>query len=253
MPKKKISAAQEEALEDFFVKLKVSKSQPLTITSIDGSQTLLCNSLNIFTIGDIFDEINYYYKRHMFSRLIVEEVTTPKFIRLTEDTRTVLIQKSRNRGDYKNQSHGKNRFERKKYSKIANSVKAYNEIDMNKLFKQDELEVKLPIIGETDSYHVTIKLEGIIAELAKNIKNNKNILEYKLIVQAVTKQFNTGNIYIKCTCPDYKYTYAHWNILQKVSVDDTSDDPGPGKGIRNPNDEKGRGCKHVMLVISNAD
>jgi hypothetical protein len=38
-----------------------------------------------------------------------------------------------------------------------------------------------------------------------------------------------------------------------VSVDDTSKDPGAGKGIRNANDDKGRGCKHVLLVIANMD
>lgn len=174
-------------------------------------------------------------------------------IRLTEDTRSMLLQKSRNRGDYKDQSRGKNRFERKKYSKIANAVKAYNEIDMNKLYKQDILEVKLPIIGETDNYHVKIQLSGVIAELAKNIKNNKNILDYKAVVQAVTKAFNTGNIYISCDCEDYKYTYAHWGIVGKTSTEGTDKDPGPGKGIRNPRDEKGKGCKHVLLVLANGD
>jgi hypothetical protein len=38
-----------------------------------------------------------------------------------------------------------------------------------------------------------------------------------------------------------------------VSVDDTSNDPGPGKGIANPNDSKGRGCKHILLVLANGD
>lgn len=128
---------------------------------------------------------------------------------LNEDTRTMFLQKSRNKGDYRDQSHGKNRFERKKYSKIANAVKAYNEIDMNKLYKQDILEVKLPITGESDNYHVKVQLGGVIAELAKNIKNNKNMLDYKAVVQAVTKAFNTGNIFVSCDCSDYKYTFAH--------------------------------------------
>ena len=172
---------------------------------------------------------------------------------LIEDTRAMLIANSEHKGDYKDQSKGKNRFERKRFSKIANTVKAYNDIDMNKLYKQDELEVKLPIIGETNTYYVTISMNGVITELAKIIKNNKNYLDYKAVVQAVSKMFNTNNIYIKCTCPDYKYTYAHWNIQKNVSVDDTSKDPGPGKGIRNPKDEKGRGCKHVLLILSNKD
>lgn len=172
---------------------------------------------------------------------------------LTEDTRTALITKSRSAGEYKDKSRGKNRFERKKYSKVANTVKQYNNIDMNALFKQDILKVSIPINGETDNYTVTLKIEGVVAEIAKNIKNNKNQLEYRTIVQSLTKMFNTTDIYVKCTCPDHTYNYAHWNIINKVSVDDTASDPGPGKGIANPNDDKGRGCKHILLVLANGD
>jgi len=174
-------------------------------------------------------------------------------IELNEDTRTALVSKSRSVGPYKHSTKGKNRFERKKYSNIAKTVKQYNQIDMNKLFKEDTLIVKIPVIGETDQYTVSVKMEGVIAELAKNIKSNKNQLEYRSVIQALTKIFNSANIYVKCTCPDYKYRFAHWNIVNNVSVDDTASDPGPGKGIRNPDDDKGRGCKHVLLVLANGD
>ncbi len=170
---------------------------------------------------------------------------------LTEATRTQLVAQSRSVGMYKNQERGKNRMDRKKYSKIANAVKSYNEIDMNKLFKQDILQVNIPVVGENDEYTVTIKIEGVVAEIQKNIKNNNNKLEFRTIIQALTKVFNTTDVYVKCTCPDFKYRFAHWNILKNVSVDDSSNDPGPGKGIANPNDDKGRGCKHILLALAN--
>jgi hypothetical protein len=172
---------------------------------------------------------------------------------LQEDSRSLLVSKSRSVGPYKDQMRGKNRFERKKHSQIAKTVKQYNKIDMNRLFKEDILEVAIPVTGETDSYTVSIRMEGVVAEIARNIKNNKNKLEFKTIVQALTKVFNSANIFVKCTCPDYKYRFAHWNIVNRVSVDDTSKDPGPGKGIRNPNDQLGRGCKHVLLCLANGD
>lgn len=174
---------------------------------------------------------------------------------LLEDTRTTLVSKSRSIGKYQSAdiTRGKNRFERKKYSKIANTVKQYNQIDMNDLFKKDSLQVAIPVVGETNSYNVTIKMDGVIAEIAKNIKNNNNKLEYRTIIQALTKVFNSANIYVKCECQDYKYRFAHWNIVNNVSVDDSSKDPGPGKGIANPNDDKGRGCKHILLVLANMD
>ncbi len=172
---------------------------------------------------------------------------------LLEDTRNMLVSKSRSVGTYKDTSRGKNRFDRKKYSSIAKTVKQYNKIDMNKFFKEDILEVIIPVVGEHDSYTVTLKLEGVVKEIANNIKNNKNQLEYRTIVQSLTKIFNSSNIWVKCNCKDYKYRFAHWNIVNNVSVDDTSNDPGPGKGIVNPNDDKGRGCKHILLVLANGD
>lgn len=172
---------------------------------------------------------------------------------LLEDTRTMLVSKSRSAGTYQDTSRGKNRFERKKYSQVAKTVKQYNKIDMNQLFKEDILEVSIPVVGEHDSYTVSVKMEGVVKEIAANIKNNKNQLEYRTVVQAITKVFNSSNIWVKCTCKDYKYRFAHWNIVNNVSVDDSSSDPGPGKGIVNPKDDKGRGCKHVLLVLANGD
>jgi hypothetical protein len=186
-------------------------------------------------------------------RQTLQEQCLTELLRLDEANRTSLIAQSRNAGAYKNQERGKNRFDRKRYSKIANAVKSYNEINMNSLFKQDILQANIPVIGENDEYTVTIKLEGVVGEIHKNIKNNNNKLEYRTIIQALTKIFNTSDVYIKCTCPDAKYRFAHWNILKNVSVDDSSQDPGPGKGIANPNDDKGRGCKHMLLVLANGD
>lgn len=128
---------------------------------------------------------------------------------LIEDTRTALINQSRNKGQYINTNRGKNRFERKKYSKVSSTVKSFNQINMDDFFKKDLLTVKIPVIGETDSYTVSIRMDGVVAELAKNIKNNKNILDFKVVIQALTKIFNTSNIYVNCTCPDYKFNFDH--------------------------------------------
>ena len=181
----------------------------------------------------------------------LQEQCLLELLRLDEATRTQLVAQSRNVGKYKDTSRGRNRMERKKFSKIANSVKSYNEINMNDLFKKDLLLVNIPVVGETDEYTVSIRLDGVVAEIQKNIKNNGNKFEYKTVIQSLTKVFNTSDVYVRCRCDDFKYRFAHWNIVKNVSVDDSSQDPGPGKGIANPNDDKGRGCKHILLCLSN--
>lgn len=169
---------------------------------------------------------------------------------LSEATRNQLIAQSRNADMYKNTKFGKNRFERKRLSKVANQVKLYNQIDMNQFFKQDTIEIKVPVQGETDSYTVSIQIEGIVTEIAKNIKSNNNKLEFRTIIQSLTKLFNSANIKVKCTCKDYLFHYDHWLIISGDSVNDSSADPGPGtRGL----DPKGKGCKHILLVLSNQD
>lgn len=133
----------------------------------------------------------------------LQEQCLLELLRLDEATRTQLVAQSRNVGKYKDTSRGRNRMERKKFSKIANSVKSYNEINMNDLFKKDLLLVNIPVVGETDEYTVSIRLDGVVAEIQKNIKNNGNKFEYKTVIQSLTKVFNTSDVYTKCTCDDY--------------------------------------------------
>ena len=244
LPKAPLKAEQYDAIEEFIARVAkyVTEEWPLWVATYEEGQQIEYTKsyqLEDSVIGDID---HYYYSGKL-------ELT--ENLRLHEDTRTMLVSKSRNAGSYVDQSRGKNRFERKKLSKIAKTVKQYNQIDMNKFFKDDILEVKIPVQGETDQYTVSVRLAGIVNEIAKNIKNNQNKFEYRTVIQAITKIFNTGNVYVKCTCPDFKYNFAHNLIVANVSTDDSSSDPGPGKGIRNPNDDKGRGCKHILLVLAN--
>lgn len=246
LPKAPLKAEQYDAIEEFIEQVAeyVNKEWPLWITTYDDRHQIEYTKSEELKDRVIADIDHYYY----YGKLEITEN-----LRLHEDTRTMLVSKSRNAGSYIDQSRGKNRFERKKLSKIAKTVKQYNQIDMNKFFKDDILEVKIPVQGETDQYTVSVRLAGIVSEIAKNIKNNQNKFEYRTVIQAITKVFNTGNVYVKCNCDDYKYRFAHWNIVNNVSFDDSASDPGPGKGIRNPNDDKGRGCKHVLLVLANGD
>ena len=122
---------------------------------------------------------------------------------------------------------------------------------MNEFFKQDILQIKIPVQGETDEYTVTIKLEGVVEEIARHIKQHNNQFEFKTVLQSLTKVFNTKNVYVKCTCEDFQYRFNHWSIINNYGVDDTSKDPGPGKGIANPANDKGKGCKHILLCLAN--
>lgn len=174
-------------------------------------------------------------------------------ITLQEKTRSDLIAKSKTGKEYspKNQVKGKNRWERRRYSSFASSVAEYNRIDMNDVFKNDMLRVAIKVNGETGVYFVTIGMFGIIDELANQVKLNKNKLEFKCVLIALTKIFNSDDIYVNCTCEDWKYRFSY--VANQDAYDSSPFPELRPANITNPDDDKGAGCKHVNLVLANID
>lgn len=172
------------------------------------------NTCKWFKVADVINKPSFksQWKLALLDFYNPDQISTESLtesLQLIEDTRTTQIANSRSKGIYKDQSRGKNRFDRKRYSKVANYVKQYNNIDMNDFFKKDILLVKVPVTGETAEYLVSIKIEGVCAEIARNIKSNNNQLEFRTVIQALTKIFNTTDVYTNCTCADQKYRFAH--------------------------------------------
>lgn len=121
---------------------------------------------------------------------------------LLELNRNQLITKSKKSDNYKDQSKGKNRWERRNRSKIDRRVDQYNKIDMNSFFKKDELKVGINVHGETDDYVVTIRFNNALKAIADEIKRNNNKLEFKCVLIALQRTFNNGDVFVSCSCPD---------------------------------------------------
>lgn len=169
---------------------------------------------------------------------------------LIEDNRKDYIRSGKNADDYApgNQALGRNRYERRKRSHVLRSVAEMNRINMNELFKFDLLRVDVKVQGETDQYLVTVVFPGILEYLQKELAKNP-ALDLKAITSAVVAAFNSDDVRVHCTCPDFKYRHDYWLTQKNLNAGDPQNNPG--KGIVNPNDTKGNGCKHVMLVLSN--
>lgn len=169
---------------------------------------------------------------------------------LLELNRSQLISKSKRSDNYKDQSKGRNRWERRNHSRIDTKVAQYNKIDMNDLFKNDELKVGINVHGETSDYVVLIRYNHILEEIQDQIKRNNNKLEFKCILIALQRVFNQGNVYVSCSCADWRYR-------QSYNASKSGYNSGPlevrASNITNPGDTKGAGCKHVNLVLGNVD
>lgn len=162
---------------------------------------------------------------------------------LLEASKIELLNKS------KTSVKGKQRFDRRNKSKVINSVKNFNAIDMNKLFKQGILTVGVNIQGETDTYVVTISFGGFLDNIHKELAHANAELSLRIIIRALNDCFNRDDVYVFCTCPDFKYRYQYWATQNKYN----SGEPQPSNGmrIRNPDDKLGSACKHTLLVLNN--
>lgn len=160
---------------------------------------------------------------------------------LTEDKRQSLINKS------KTSEKGKKRFDRRNKSKVANTVKSFNSIDMNKLFKEDILTVNIPVNGETDDYIVRITFGGFLEILRGHVSTDRE-LNFRDVARAAITGFNRDDVFIHCSCPDFKYRFNYY--ATRNSINSGTPETRPSK-ITNPDDSLGSACKHVLLVLNN--
>ena len=169
---------------------------------------------------------------------------------LYEDSRSQLLSKSKKGDNYvpSNQSKGKNRYERRLHSKVFHSVKDYNNINMNRLFKDNILDVNVSVHGETDDYSVKMSFGGFLDSLHRELKKNNDTLNLRVVSRALTSAFNSDNVYVHCSCPDWQYRFSYWATKNSITSGQAELRPA---NITNPGDTKGSGCKHVMLVLSN--
>lgn len=178
--------------------LKEKKQFPMTFICLPDKQQEGLHRM--YVAGELFgwDE--------KFPVLVINKYNKLKEQLLLELNRNQLINKSKKSDNYKDQSKGRNRWERRNRSRIATRVDQYNKIDMNDFFKKDELKVGINVHGETDDYVVLIRYNGALREIAEQIKRNNNKLEFKCILIALQRVFNSGNVFVSCTClhPDTK-------------------------------------------------
>ena len=170
-------------------------------------------------------------------------------IQLNEVKRSNLIAKSKKAPAYKLR-RSKNRWVAKEDSKVANTVKDYNKINMDDFWKNDILEFKVRVEGETDNYFVTVNFSDVLNRIKNKVVTNKNKLDVDSIYKALYEAVNSSDVKIDCTCPDFKYRFKVW--ATKHGYNAGSAESREAK-ITNPNDELGSGCKHILCVLNNAE
>ena len=165
-------------------------------------------------------------------------------MQLQEKSRSDLLSKSMTAKPTK--SYNTTRFERRKLQTMKTSASIFNKLDMNSIFKSDALSLEIPVEGETNTYTVTILFDGICKDIQRELKKNDYNLEFKVIYKAIVRAIKNQNMFIGCTCKDYKFRFQYiatkerYNALQAQLVPATQ---------TNPNNDQGAGCKHILKVL----
>lgn len=176
---------------------------------------------------------------------------------LLEDKKGELVSKAKSGANYSDQSKGKNRYERRTKSKLASSVKHFNSIDMDKLFKADILDVNIDVSGETNDYVVRISFSGIFDELHNFMGRIKGSdISRKIISQALSRAYNNTDVYYNCTCPDFRYRHSYnatkaGNLIGDPETRPIRKDVYHAGGLEAANyyGDRGPACKHIILAL----
>ena len=99
-------------------------------------------------------------------------------------------------------SYGTTRYARRKNVSVIATTHNFDNIDMNAVFKTNQLMIKLPIEGETARYDVVVLFRNICDALKDELKANDGQLEYKVCYRAIIKAIEHEDIYISCSCDD---------------------------------------------------
>ena len=168
-------------------------------------------------------------------------------------TRT-LLEKSRNelisqsKSGEREKGDGKTRYEKRVRSKVSSSNKTYNRMNMNQLFKDGILDVSIEIHGETDDYLVRISYGSFLDTLHDELKRNDDNLDLRVVTRALVVAFNKGDVYIRCSCPDFKYRFGYQATINKYIKGEPELIPADET---NPHNKLGAACKHVLCVLAN--
>lgn len=191
--RKAINEANPDQLEEMIDKLYIIRKDGLDTEGEYGPSNQLFKEIRN---AGLLDNLKDAYRRGISKELTLEHY------RLNEDSRSSLLAKS------KQSKKGFERFKKRVKSRVANSVKQFNQIDMNKLFKDNILTVDIAVKGETDEYIVKISFGGFKGLIQDQIKRIGKF-DLKAVTRALINGFNKDDVYIHCSC-------LHPNTLIKL-------------------------------------
>ena len=126
-------------------------------------------------------------------------------------------------------------------------AKDFNNVDFKDLFENNNFTWS----SRVGDYIVTISFEGPFDLLQWQLKsmrgkNRWKRINHKMLVDILTKALDTEDLFIDCTCDDFKYRFAYWATQSNCKFG-LQQNKAPT--VRNVKNNKGYCCKHILAVL----
>ena len=154
---------------------------------------------------------------------------------------SLLHEKGRNDMLNKSRKESPGRWEKRQYYKNFKVVKT----DISELDDKDRVTVTF----EVGDYIDTISFNNVLLNLRDVVKKDpKHMVKFDWVIRACNKAIDQSDVFVNCQCADFKYRFAY--VASKGSYKYGKKEMRPAD-IRNPNNDKGSMCKHLLSVLSN--
>lgn len=161
---------------------------------------------------------------------------------MTLENIKLLLEKNRKELLIKQKRETPERVARANFYSVSNVT-----IDSTALLS-DWLVITTNILGNGSTYTDSIAFKFVITDLIEQAKNSpKHVVNSKLIIKSIHASLDKQDIYIDCSCDDFKYRYAFWSTQGKFKWGKLQN--SNGKKIRNPNNDMGCMCKHLYALL----
>lgn len=129
--------------------------------------------------------------------------------------------------------------------RLRYSTMSTPEIDEDKLIKADMLVISVKV----GNYMCQLAYSGVIEHLIENVKKDaRHSLNRKAVIRAMNEQVDLVDIFVSCTCADFKYRYAYYATRHDYLYGTPETRPAQ---ITNPHDDIGAVCKHLACILAN--
>lgn len=95
-------------------------------------------------------------------------------------------------------------------------------------------------------YIVTIHFSKIMKYIREELdRQNKTLPDRPLVYKALRLAVDTSNVYVNCTCPDFRYRFKYWGTKKNYLYGEPETRPS---NITNPTN-RGSICKHITAAL----